>query len=106
MLVEACPQTNCCLQCLYYSYVLLCSDVFFFCLIWLHQNHCSTKLRYDRKHLVVADLSRTRRFIGQIGMNLNPIPIFRRGEGGEEWLGGPSWSPVGRGGAFSPFIDK
>jgi hypothetical protein len=35
-------------------------------------------------------------------MNLYPIRKFRRGERGKEWLGGPSWSPVGRGGAFSP----
>src|SRR6266567_1490662 len=30
----------------------------------------------------------------------------RRGECGEEWLGGPSWSPVGWSGTRSPYIDK
>ncbi len=32
--------------------------------------------------------------------------LFCRSECGEEWLGGPSWSPVGRGGAFFSSINE
>jgi hypothetical protein len=32
----------------------------------------------------------------------NYLTNVRRGEGGEGWLGGPSWSPAGRGEARLP----
>src|SRR6266581_4001262 len=42
--------------------------------------------------------------MSSLANNRNPIPTFRRGEYCREWLGGPLWSPVGRGGAFfTPF---
>src|SRR5258708_20663042 len=45
----------------------------------------------------VSILRAHRRFIGPNRHQPNEKPIkFRRGEGGEEWRGGPSWAPASR----------